>query len=144
MQTDSMSFRRGLGHLRHPCLEQRPRVVRPGASLGVELERARAQVRQVEALHRPVVERDVRDLGCLPRRDREAVVLARHEHAAREPLVHRMVRTSMAERKLVRVVAGGARDQLVAEADAEHVRAAEQLPHRLGLRGERLGVARPR
>ena len=52
-----------------------------------------------------------------------------------------MVRAAVAERKLVRLVAGRTCDQLVAEADAEHVRAAEQLRDRLRLAVERLRVA---
>src|SRR3954467_9041327 len=69
MQIDSMSLRRGIGHLRHPGLEQGPRVVRAGTGFGMELERAGAQVGELEALDRAVVERDVGDLGRLARGD---------------------------------------------------------------------------
>ena len=54
----------------------------PGPASGMELERARAQLREVEAFDRAVVERDVRRLGGLARAHREAVVLARDEDAA--------------------------------------------------------------
>ena len=67
---------------------------------------------------------DTRSL-VLHLRDREAVVLRRHEHAAGLPLEHRMVRATVAERELVRLMTGRAGDELVAEADTEHVRPAE-------------------
>ena len=52
-----------------------------------------------------------------------------------------MVGAAVAEGELVRLVAGREAEQLVAEADAEHGHAAEQLPHDLHLVGERLRVA---
>ena len=51
--------------------------------------------------------------------DCEAVILARDEHAARPPVQHRVVRSPVAERQLVRLVACRQREQLVAEADAQ-------------------------
>ena len=84
------------------ALENRPRVVRAWPGLGVELHGARAQLGEVEALDGAVVQRDVRRLRALGRLDREAVVLARDEHAARLALEHRMVRAAVAERQLVR------------------------------------------
>src|ERR1700757_540486 len=107
----------------------------------MELEGAGAQVGQLKALDRPVVERDVRHPGRLARPDGEAVVLARDEHAAAETFVHRVVRAAVPERELVRLVARRASDQLVAEADPEDVRATEQVAHGPGLRLERLGVS---
>src|SRR5687768_6783307 len=101
-----MSLRRGTLHLLDPVLEDRPRVVRPRARLGVELNRARAQIREVEALDGAVVERDVRRLGLVGGRDREAVVLARDEHAPAPALEHGMVGAAMAEGELVGLVAG--------------------------------------
>src|SRR5260221_14132441 len=110
MQIDSMSVLRG--KTVHPLLDERPRVVRAGAGLGVELQRASAQLGEVEAFDSAVVEGDVRSLGRLARPHGEAVVLARDEDAAGLPLEHRMVRAAMAERELVRLVVGRARDQL--------------------------------
>ena len=107
-------------------LEDRPGVVRARAGLGVELHRARTQLREVEALDRPVVEGDVRGLVGVRGLDREAVVLARHEHPPAAPLEHRVVRAAVAERELERPVSGREPEQLVAEADAEDRDAAEQ------------------
>src|SRR3954462_2450880 len=98
MQIDSMSVRLGIRDLLHPALEERPRVVRAWPGFGMELERSRTQIRQVEALDGAVVERDVRRLGCLGRLHREAVVLARDENSAALPLEHGVVRAAMAER----------------------------------------------
>src|SRR4051795_13147880 len=82
----SMSWRLGIDpillQLGDPVLEERPRVVRSGPGLRVELHRARAQIGELEALDRAVVERDVRGLPGLGGLDREAVVLARHEDGA--------------------------------------------------------------
>src|ERR1700751_2683868 len=80
MQMLSRSVRLGIRNLLHPRLEQRPRVVRPGPGLRMELKRAGAEVREVEALDRAVVEGDVRHLGRVARLHDEAVVLARHAH----------------------------------------------------------------
>src|ERR687891_1699783 len=112
-QIERRSLRRGTEALHEPG-EDRPRVVRPGAGLRVELDGAGALGREVEALDRAVVERD---MGCLPglgRLDGEAVVLARDEHAAAAAVEHRMIRAAMAERELVGAVPGSQREQLVA------------------------------
>jgi carbamoyl-phosphate synthase small subunit len=94
MQIDSMSLRRGIGHLLDPGLEQRPRVVRAGAGLGMKLERARAQLREVEALDGAVVERDVRRLRRLAKagakvtvhpHDVDADTLTRHDGVLLSP-----------------------------------------------------------
>src|SRR6476619_1475606 len=98
MQIVSMSVR--LGNVVYPLLEQRPRVVRPRSRLRVELERLRAQLRELEALDRLVVERVVACVALVFRAHGEAVVLARDEHAARLALEHRMVRAAVAEREL--------------------------------------------
>src|SRR5579859_6772444 len=116
MQIDSMSVLRG--KLVHPLLDERPGVVRAGAGFGMELKRTRAQLRELEALDRAVVERYVRRLRRLARFDGKAVVLARDKDATGSSFQHRMVRAAMAERELVRLVAGRLGDQLVAEADA--------------------------
>src|SRR5262245_42721410 len=136
MQIDSMSVRLGIRDLLDPALEERPRVMWARPGLGVELERARAQVWEIEAFDGSVVEGDVGRLGCFARPDCKPVVLARDEDATRMALEHRMVRAAVAERELVGLVAGRAGDELVAEADAEHRRPAEQLLHRLRLGSE--------
>src|SRR5687767_1002176 len=105
------------------------RVVRPRTRLRVELERTRPQIGVLEPLDRAVVERHVRRLAALARLDSEAVVLARHEHAPGRALEHGMVRAPMPEGELRRLVPGRAREQLVAEADAESRDAAGELGH---------------
>ena len=52
-----------------------------------------------------------------------------------------MVGAAVAERQLVGLVPGGEPEQLVAEADAEHARPAEQAADRLDLGDERLRIA---
>src|SRR4051794_38850811 len=141
MQIEWMSVLRGTD-LRHEALERRPRVVRAGRRLGMELQRARAQLGEREALDGLVVERDVRDAGAVGAGDREAVVLARHEHLPRPPILDGMVRASVAERQLERAPARRLGEHLVSEADPEDGRAAEQLLQRLRLLDERLRVAR--
>src|SRR5579859_1881019 len=138
-QIVSMSVLRG--KLVHPLLEQRPRIVWAGTGFWMELQRTSAQLREREALDRSVVERDVRRLFGVRGTHGEAVVLARDEHTLVCALQHRMVRAAMAERELERLVPGGHREHLVAEADAEDARAAEQVAHRLHLGLERAGIA---
>src|SRR5262245_5902693 len=94
------SRRLGTGHLLHPTVDQGARVVRAGAGLGMELERPRPQLRILEALDRPVVERHVGGLLALARLDREPVVLTRDEHPTRTAFQNRVVRAAMAERQL--------------------------------------------
>ena len=137
-KVDSLRHR---SHLVEPALEDRPRVVWAGAGLGMELDGAGLELWEVEALHGLVVERDVGRLARIRRRNREAVVLARHEHAAAGPLEHRMVRAAMTERQLVRLVAGREAEELMAEADPEDRHPPEQLLHRLHLVVERLRIA---
>src|SRR5262245_40089016 len=95
---DSRSSLRGKAG--HPPFDRRPRVVRPRAGLGMELERARAELAKLEALDGAVVERHVRDLGRVARVDAEAVILRGHEHPAAGTLEHRVVRAAVAEREL--------------------------------------------
>src|SRR5262245_19375910 len=128
-----MSSRRGMAHLLDPLAEDRPGVVRAWPGLGVELHRARAQLWVGDTVDCAVVERLVRDCSVGARLDGEAVVLAGDEHPAGRALHDGMVRAAVAERQLVRAHAGGEREQLVAEADAEHGRAAEQLADGLHL-----------
>src|SRR5260221_7178463 len=106
----------------------------------MELERAGAQLGKIEALDRPVVERDVRRLFRVGRADREAVILARDENAAAVALEHRMVRAAVTEGQLERLVAGRHGQDLVAQTDAEHIYAAEQVAHDGRLLLERLRV----
>ena len=98
------------------------RVVRPGRRLGVELHAPDRAASQAQALDRAVVERAVRDLEravAVGRRlDGEAVVLARHEHAAGGRLVDRVVGAAVPERQLERLEPERAPEQLMAEADA--------------------------
>src|SRR3954452_6433962 len=103
MQIEWMSVR--LGKVVDPLLDQRVRVVRSGAGLRMELDRARAQLRQRQALDRLVVERHVRRLRLVLRAHGEAVVLARDEHLAARALEHGMVDPAVAERELERLVA---------------------------------------
>src|SRR5689334_1686345 len=100
-QIDSRSGRLGnAAHLLDPAVEDRPGIVRARAGLGMELDGAGAQLREVEPLDRPVVERDVGRLAALTGRDGEAVVLAGDEHAAAGALEHRVVGAAMAELEL--------------------------------------------
>jgi hypothetical protein len=108
----------------------------------MELQAARAQLGIGEALDGAVVQRLVRRRAPLRRPHGEAVVLARHEHAAARAFQHRVVRAAMAERELERLEAGREREQLVAEADAEDRHAPEQLADDGHLGFERLGVTR--
>src|SRR5262245_52077781 len=124
-----MSSRRGSAHLLDPAVDQRPRVVGARAGLRVELHRARTQLRIGEPLDGAVVERLVRRGAVLGRRDREAVVLARDEDAAARALEDRVVRAAVAERELERPEPGGAREQLMAETDAEDTRPADEVAH---------------
>src|SRR5436305_1605483 len=138
MQMLSKSVR--FGKLVHPGVDEGIGVVRPGTGLGMELDRARAQLGEREALDRVVVERQVRRVALVLRAQGKAVVLARHEDAAARALEHRMVDAAVAERELERLVAGRLRDQLVPEADAEHIRAAEEVADARRLGDERRRV----
>src|SRR3954451_23892609 len=124
----SMSERLGnVLQLLDPAADDRRRVVRSRRRLGVELRGARTQLRVVEPLDGPVVERGVRDARLVTGRDRKAVVLRGDEYAAGPVVEDRVVRTAVAERELERLLAGREREQLVAQAHTEHRRAAEQL-----------------
>src|SRR5438309_10039038 len=103
----------------------------------MELDGAGPLARKVEALDGAVVEGDVGRLARLARRDREPVVLARDEDAARRALEHRMVGPTVTERELERLVPGRERQQLVTEADPEDRDASNQVAqcHLLGLEG---------
>src|SRR5215211_3507348 len=94
-QIERRSLRRGTKPLHEPG-EDRPRVVRPGPGLRVELDGAGALGREVESFHRAVVKRHVGRLAGLGRLDGEAMVLARDEHAAAGAVEHGMIRAAMA------------------------------------------------
>src|SRR3954453_5229203 len=100
----------------HEAVEQVAGIVRSGTRLRVVLDRRAGDVAQDKALHRTVVEVQVRqlrrpelrlpahglvplDTGLAPRPlDREAVVLRGDLDAAGLKVLHRMVRAPMAER----------------------------------------------
>src|SRR5262245_19842041 len=115
MQTASMSSLRGSAHLLDPGLDERPCVVRAGPCLRVELQRPGSELRIGEPFDGAVVERRVRGGAVARLAHGEAVVLARDEHESRRTLQHRMVRSTVAERELVRLVSRREREQLVAE-----------------------------
>ena len=114
----------------------------PGPGLRVELHRVRAQLGEVEALDGAVVERDVRRLLGVARRDREAVVLDRHEHAAglraRAPDGSRRGGRTAActSRGRSRARAAGGRGRCRGSARARRARAAPRPPPRAA-RGRR-------
>src|SRR5690349_20745504 len=128
-----------LGMAREPrqeLVEQVEAVVGAGARLRVVLHAAGGHVERPYALDRAVVEVDVRELdgadlrleplARLPR-DREAVVLRGDGDAAGADVLYRVVGAAMPEAQLEGLQAGGPREQLVAEADAEHGLLAQQL-----------------
>src|SRR3954454_16870380 len=118
-QIEWRSLRRGT-KLLDELADDRPRVVRAGAGLGMELRRARALARKVEPLDGAVVQRHVRRLALVRPLHGKAVVLRRHEHASGRALQHRMGRATVAERQLVRLHPRRKGEQLVAETDPEH------------------------
>ena len=107
----------------------------------MKLQRPGVLLRKGDALHRPVVQGNVRN-GRGVASHREAVVLTGDENAARRELEHRVIRASMPERQLERLEAGGACEELVAETDAEHGKTPEQLPDDCHLRLQDGGIAR--
>src|SRR3954452_9236646 len=114
-----MSCRLGICHLLDPLFEQRPRDVRPGPCFWMELHRPRLLQWKCQALDGVVIEGDVSRLTCGRWCDGEPVGLARAEAASASSYEHGVVRTAVAERKLVRRVPRRKREQLMAEADAE-------------------------
>ena len=128
-------------------LELDARVVRPGRRLGVELHAPDRSAAQAQSLHRPVVQRHVGDVDLgrhagLGLAHREPVVLARHEHAPRRALEHRVVGAAMPERQLVRLEPERPPHELVAEADAEdRASAVDQPAHLGGVRVHGTGIA---
>src|SRR5215210_4792145 len=109
----------------------------------MELHRPRSELRVVETLDRPVVQRDVGRRAVGRGADREPMVLRGHEYPAGRLLEHGVVGAAVAERQLERLVAGREREELVAEADPEDRNVAEERLDRRDLTREWLGVARP-
>src|SRR3954452_5176867 len=138
MRIFSMSSLRGmrLDLLKEP-VEEVEAVVRAGPGLRVVLDRAARDVEEREALHRAVVEVQVRQLRgaevglpahglvgvdrLLPTRpqDREAVVLRGDLDAAGLEVLDGVVAAAMAEGQLEGLQADRPAQQLMAEADAE-------------------------
>src|SRR5215203_2794216 len=127
-------------YLSDELVEQPQGVVRARSGLGVVLHAAGRDVEQAEALDGAVVEVHVGQLGLaevgLEARarlaaDREAVVLRGDRDALRAQVLDRVVGAAVAEGELERLEADGAGEQLVAEADAEHRLAADQLADRV-------------
>ena len=73
--------------------------------------------------------------------DGEAVVLRGDFDPAGVQVLHRLIGAAMAELELERLGAAGQRQQLMAQADAEDRRLAEQAADRLDGVVQRLGVA---
>src|SRR3954452_18617312 len=124
-----MSSLLGTGEQLHEVVEEADRVVRAGPGLRVVLDAACGDVEQADALARAVVEVDVRQFGLAEIRLQalpglalhgEAVVLGGDRDPAGPEVLYRMVGPPVAERQLERLEADGPRQQLVAEADAEH------------------------
>src|SRR3954465_14250592 len=106
------SSRLGMGEAVDELVEQPERVVRAGTGLGVVLDAARRHVEQPDALHRAVVEVDVRQLrgarlgldplpGLTP--EGEAVILRGDRDPARAQVLDGMVGAAVAERELERL-----------------------------------------
>src|SRR4051812_40670014 len=102
MRMDLMSERlaSAAAHHLHELVEEVRHLARAGACLGVALEAVRGLVGELDALQRPVEERAVR--GSHIRRQRllvhgEAMVLAGDEDLAGGEVLHRMIRSVMAE-----------------------------------------------
>ena len=84
-----------------------------------------------QPLHRAVVQIDVADLqvgGERVRVDGVAVVLRGDVHEAGAVVAHGVVASTVTELQLVVAPSEGARDHLVAQADAEHGRPCPQVP----------------
>ena len=122
----------------------------PGPASGWYWTQPRGHVEQPQALDGAVVEVDVRELGLAevglqPRArlaaHREAVVLRGDRDAAGAQVLDRVVGAAVAERELERLQPDRAREQLVAEADAEHRLAPDQRADGVDDVVERGGVA---
>src|SRR6266545_1670883 len=118
-QIESRSGRLGNRDLLDPTGQERPGIVGAWARLGMELEGARAKLRQVEPLDGAVVERDVRRFPRVARSDGEPVILAGDEHASAAAIEHGVVYSPVPELELEGAVPGREREQLMAEADPE-------------------------
>src|SRR5262249_6556196 len=116
-------------HELREALEQVERVVRARGGFGVVLHAKSAEVGDLQALARDVVEVRVGALRADRERveiDAEAVVLRGDLDAPGGEVLHRLVRAAVAEFELVGLAAEGQGEELVAEADAEDGDLAEQ------------------
>src|SRR5213593_534457 len=132
-------------HECHEAREQIVGVVRPRRGLGVILHGEHGLLAVAHALGGAVVEIDVRlhQPGLLHGREvhREAMVLRSDLDAPGEEVLHWMIGAMVAELELVGVAAEGQAENLVAEADAEERRLADEPAHRLHEIGHRFGIA---
>ena len=149
------SLRRGISEscwpgVRHAhqfdeVVEEIERIVRAGRGFGVVLHAERRVVAVTETFERLVVEVHVSefDVEAFERIgiDREAMIVRGDLDLLRELIEHRVVGAAMSEFQLVGFTASGKTHELMAEADAEDGRAAEQLADVGDLRFERLGIA---
>jgi hypothetical protein len=129
------------GKFLDPALEQRPAVVRARAGLGMELHGARIQLGEVEPLdvpsYREIAVASESSSGVTANPWFCEVTSTRPDVA----LEHRMVGAAVAERQLERLVPGREAEQLVAEADPEDGRTAEEVTDDRGLLDKRVGIA---
>src|SRR4029453_17282078 len=114
-------------------VEREAGVLRARPGLGVKLDTELRLPLGADPLVRPVVDVDEPRFPIVGKRpiiDGIAVILARHEAAPREQVLHRLVDAAMTVGQLVRRAAGGKGQDLVAEADAEDrlFRFAPELP----------------
>src|SRR6266571_1362616 len=109
-------------------------IVRPRRGLGVVLDGEDGQLAVAHPLGRPVVEVGVRldEPGLLHRLrvHGEAVVLRGDLDAPGQEVLHRVVRAVVAELELEGLSSEGQTEDLVAEADAENRRLADETAHR--------------
>src|SRR6476620_6542823 len=121
-------------HQAYKAVEQRPDILRAGASLRVSLEAERRPIGERKALQRAVEQRLVRHahiFGECPGIDLEAVVLAGDHDVTGVEILHPMIRAMMSKLHLERFCAGGETEQLMAEADPEYRNAGiDNLAHR--------------
>src|SRR3954447_26430720 len=95
MQIVWMSVR--FGKFLDPRVDEGVRVVRSRPGFGMELDRACAQFGERQPFDRLVVEGEMRRLALVGRANREAVVLARHQHPPARALEHGMIDAAVAE-----------------------------------------------
>src|SRR6266511_3706171 len=133
-------------HDRDETLEQVVGVVRPRRSLRVVLHGEHGQLAVAHALGGAVIEIDVRlhETGLLHglRVHGEAMVLRGDLDTAGEEILDWMIGAVVTELELLRLSAERQAENLVAEADAEDRRLADEPAHRLHEIGHGFGIAR--